>query len=346
MTIHLPQLLTNSRMQAFKTCPRLHHFRYNVGLRPVVTAEALRIGTAFHKGLDTMALTGDVALAVETATIGYCDVPAWAKHDAANLREWQAEAAVVRCLLAAYSWYWDRAVVASNLRPVEYVATELPFSIPLRSPSGKLSRTWKLAGKIDKIVRLADGRLALMEHKTTTDSVAPDSDYWPPLKLDAQISLYFKAAKSLGYDIETVLYDVASKPSLRPRDATPPEKRKYKADGTLYANQRAEDESIDEYAQRVWDDITSHPETYYARMEIPRASADLADFDDDLWALSQLMHTSRKNNWHPRNPSACRKWGRLCEHAGHCATFLKDGNVPSGFEIVQDIHPELEGAIQ
>jgi RecB family exonuclease len=345
MSLPLPQLLTNSRMQAFKTCARLHFFRYEVGLRPIVTAEALRIGTAFHAGLDARAKGKLEAEAIAAATHGYVTYPKWASTPESK-REWDAEAGVVGNMLAAYFWFWERDDIAPNLRPVEVVASELAFSLPLRSPTGRKTRSWRLAGKMDKIVRLADGRLALMEHKTTTDSVAPDSDYWPPLRLDAQISLYFKAAKSLGYDIDTILYDVASKPSLRPYNATPLDKRKYKKDGTLYANQRDTDESIDDYAARVWADITAAPETYFARQEIPRTSSDLADFDDDLWALSQLMHTARKNSWHPRNPSACRKWGRLCEHAGHCATFRKDGVVPSGFEIVEDCNPELEGAIQ
>ena len=348
--ITLPQLgtsvLTNSRMQAFKQCPRLHFFRYEVGLRPVVTAEALRIGTAFHLGLDCRASGDGTDEAAEQAVEGYATVPQWAKFDAAKRREWEAEAVVVRNLLTAYFWFWEREDIAPNLRPVKYVATEQAFSLPLRSPTGKKSRTWTLAGKMDKIVELADGRLALMEHKTTSESIEPDADYWKPLTLDAQISLYFAAAKSLGYNIDTILYDVTSKPSLRPRDATPIEKRKFKKDGTLYANQRAEDESIDAYAERLWADIVAAPETYFARQEIPRTSADLEDFHDDLWSLSQLMHAARKNGWHPRNPSACRKWGRLCEHAGHCATFRKDGAVPTGFEVVNDLHPELEGAIQ
>jgi len=344
MTVSLP-ILTSSRMTAFKTCPRLHFFRYEVGLRPIKTPEALRIGTAFHLGLDARASGKSVDDATAAAIAGYANVPRWA-NTPETVREWQAESAVVYALLNAYFWYWERNEVAASLRPVRVVATEQVFSLPLRKPDGKRSRLWRLAGKMDKIVELADGRLALMEHKTTSDSVAPDSDYWPPLALDAQISLYYGAAKSLGYDIQTILYDVARKPKLEPYSATPADKRKYKADGTLYANQRAEDETLDAYADRLWADITGKPETYFARQEIPRLAADLSDFDDDLWALSQLMHTARKNNWHPRNPSSCRKWGRLCEHAGHCATFRKDGVVPAGWEIVEDKHQELEGAIQ
>ena len=334
-------------MSSFRQCMRLEWFRYGIGLRPIVTPEQLRIGSAFHEGLDIRAKGGEIDAAVDGAMAkgGYTTYPRWA-NDADKQRDWQAEAADIACMLRGYFWFWEREDVAANITVKRVIASEIPFEIPLRNPSGRASRTWRVAGKMDRIVELGDGRIALKESKTTGDSVAPDSDYWPPLRLDAQISLYFKAGKLKGYPIDTILYDVARKPKQKPKSATPTDKRKYKKDGTLYANQRDTDESIDDYAARVWSDITAAPETYFARQEIPRTSSDLADFDDDLWALSQLMHTARKNNWHPRNPSACRKWGRLCEHAGHCATFRKDGVVPSGFEIVEDCNPELEGAIQ
>ena len=45
-------LLTSSRMRAFRDCPRLHRYLYVEGWRPVRDSEALRFGTLFHLGLD------------------------------------------------------------------------------------------------------------------------------------------------------------------------------------------------------------------------------------------------------------------------------------------------------
>src|SRR5690606_32440122 len=134
---------------------------------------------------------------------------------------------------------------------------------------------WRLAGKIDKIVRLPDGRTAIMEHKTTSDSIASDSDYWARLRLDSQISLYVLAARELGYDVQTVLYDVVRKPRHERYRATPPELRKYKKDGTLYANQRERDETPQEFGQRVYQAMYTEFDSYFARQEIPRLESDL-----------------------------------------------------------------------
>ncbi len=51
----------------------------------------------------------------------------------------------------------------------------IPFDIALVNPeTGRPSTNWRLAGVIDRIVRLPDGRLALMEYKTTSRDFAPN----------------------------------------------------------------------------------------------------------------------------------------------------------------------------
>ena len=52
----------------------------------------------------------------------------------------------------------------------------------------------------DRIVRLADGRLALQEYKTTTKDTAPGGAYWARLRLDQQVSRYMLAARAEGLD--------------------------------------------------------------------------------------------------------------------------------------------------
>lgn len=318
---------------------RLEWFRYTVGLRPLVTSQPLRMGDAFHRGLDSLYSGNTQQEAVQVAMSGYGEWPAWARTEEERL-EWSAEGADVSNLLCGYSWFWGQDNIASNLSVAQVIASELSFSLPFEKATGRKKPGWRFAGKIDKIVRLGDGRLAVMEHKTTADSIAPDSDYWEPLNNDAQISLYFEAAKHLGYDVQTVLYDVARKPRMSPLLATPLEKRKYKADGTLYANQRAENETVEAYQKRVWDDIVADPASYYARMEIPRTRADQADFRDDLYGIASLIAAATKNGWHPRNTKQCRNQ-RRCEFMSCCTSFRQTGEVPAGFEIVENRHPEL-----
>ena len=175
---------------------------------------------------------------------------------------------------------YDLALVAAMLQahteryrrePLEPVASELAFDLPLRNPAtGAASTVWRIAGVIDRIVRLGDGRAALMEYKTTSLDFSPGADYWLRMHMDQQLSIYVLAAREMGYEIDTVLYDVTRRPSLRPLMATPEEKRKYKASGALYANQREEDESPKAFAARVAEDMRARPDRYFARIEIAR----------------------------------------------------------------------------
>ena len=213
----MTQLLTHSRMSCFRACPRRHYMAYELGLRPTRDSFPLRVGAAFHVACETHDAGGDVDVALATMDDAY-DLALVAAMFDGHRRRWADE-------------------------PLEAVATEQPFEMPLVNPeTGAPTPVWQLAGKIDRIVRLRDGRLALMERKTTSKDFSPDADYWVQLHMDQQLSIYVIAARALGYDVATVLYDVTRRPALRPLKATPEESRKYTKAGALYANQRDQDE--------------------------------------------------------------------------------------------------------
>jgi hypothetical protein len=46
------RLLTASRLSAYRACARLHHLRYELGIRPAQEADTLRFGSLIHKGLE------------------------------------------------------------------------------------------------------------------------------------------------------------------------------------------------------------------------------------------------------------------------------------------------------
>ena len=57
-------------------------------------------------------------------------------------------------------------------------ASELEFDIPLINPdTGKATQVWRFCGKIDRIVRIVEGRLAIMEYKTTSRDFSPGAEY-------------------------------------------------------------------------------------------------------------------------------------------------------------------------
>ena len=194
----MKELLTASRMGALLACPRKHFWRYELGLRRQVDADALRFGTAWHAAMEARWTGADVEVAFAAAVAG--------KNELDEL-----QLATLSGLLAGYYTRY-----ASD--PIKSVHPEVEFRHPLAG-----SRTFESAGKIDGLAVMHDGRLALVEHKTAGCDIAPDSDYWLRLRGNAQVMQYILAARALGWDVALVIYDVARKPSIRQKQGETPE---------------------------------------------------------------------------------------------------------------------------
>lgn len=314
------QLLTHSRLACFRACPRRHFIRYELGIKPVSDDLPRRIGSAYHAALDLADKGEDVA-----ASIGAMEDP--------------YEVAMVAAMFDGHT----RQYVAPYLEPI---ASEQEFDLPLTNPeTGAATPIWRLAGKVDRIVRLPDGRLALQEYKTTSRDFAPGADYWQRLHLDQQLSIYVIAARALGYDVQTVIYDVTRRPGQRPLKATPEASRKYTAKGALYANQRDADETPEEYAARIVADIEARPEHYFARIEIARLDQDIAECAADLWDQQLAVRECQRSRRWWRNPEACQTAaGMTCDYLPICINRDLADRTPDGFIRDTNLHPELSGA--
>lgn len=195
---------------------------------------------------------------------------------------------------------------------------------------------YMLDGKEDAIVKKT-GRTLVMEHKTSSEDISPGSDYWRHLAIDDQISNYYDGAEALGFVPDGCLYDVLGKPAQKPKKATPIEKRQYtKKDGLLYKNQRAEDETPDEYQARILQDIAEHPDQYYQRGEIVRLEQERLMASRDRLAVVQQI---QRGGYRPRTTGACRRYGYMCVYHDVCAglTTLEDDR----FRKTETKHEEL-----
>jgi hypothetical protein len=116
-------------------------------------------------------------------------------------------------MLRGYDARWG-----DDIALYEVLAVEAEFRAPLTNPMTRAaSRTWRIAGKLDVVVRERRGdRDLIVEHKTSTDDVSAGSEYWRRLRIDGQISQYYEVRSSSGYDVEGCLYDVLKKPGQRP----------------------------------------------------------------------------------------------------------------------------------
>jgi hypothetical protein len=329
-------LLTSSRMRAFRECARLHRLKYVEGWRPLRESEALRFGTLFHRGLEAWWIAVQLGAAGQPTEQGplECALRAVASRAADPY-----EQAKVEELLRGYDAAWSSEAAA-----YEVVGVEVPFEARLLNPdTWRPSGAWRLAGKVDLILRRrSDGRVLVCEHKTTTDTIEdPAAPYWARLQMDHQISAYVIGAEALGREVAEILYDVAERPGLRPLQATPVENRKYRKDGGLYAGQREIDESPEEYRARVRAAIEAAPGRYFQRRVIPRTESQLRDFLGDAWQQAAAMRLSERLGHAPRNPDACHRFG-TCAFWQACSTGLGPADFLTEYKRLADVNPELK----
>lgn len=323
-------LLTVSRLKTFRACARKHELRYVKKFVPTAQRESLSIGTLFHEGVEAWWNMDDLGFALGAV--------AAAAHQMAVDEEITVR---VTEMLRGYVASW------SPIRPQYAVlGVEQEFRTALINPDTMAkSQTWETAGKIDLVLKeRATGHVILVEHKTTADDISDDAaHYFKKLVLDAQLSLYHVGGESLGYSFQKIIYDVAAKPSLKRKRATPIEDRKYTAAGKLYANQRDSDETLTEFAERIRADIAERPDRYYRRVETVRLEDEILESMRDVWHDARIIRESEIAGRAPRNPDACTMYG-TCEYFDVCANGV-DPEKSTMFRRLETAHTELQFAV-
>lgn len=343
------QLLTHSRMSTFKSCRRRAWYSYELNLRPLEDAKALRMGSAFHAGIEKLP---DLAAACDAVRDVYRACP-----EQFDAYWWHIERETILRLVCGYQWRWANA----NL---EVLATEQAFRLALINPAtGAESKIFDLAGKIDGVVKLEDGRPAVKETKTVSDDLGPDSDLWRRLRIDHQISNYIAAARRIGFPVDTVLYDVARKPSIQPTPVPLTDEHGFKVvlDG---AGQRVRTKdgkkwresadtaagyvlqtrpmTVQEWGEKLSADIAERPDFYFVRREVPRLDHDVAEYQEELWMIQQtLREAQRSGKWYR---TVSRDTCPFCPYFEICSSNQDvTKEAPRGFQFVSDPNPELNG---
>lgn len=352
----LDERVTNSQLTTAATCLRKVQIAYLYGVRPDTDAAPLRFGKAWHDALDRRAKGAGTDTNVALIRAAY-DL---SMHGPAERDEALAYERETLCVLfALYEWKWSDADKA-----ITVLASEEAFEVPIVNPeTNRASRTFTYAGKIDRRIRLMDGRVAIMENKTTAGDIAPESSYWKRLRVDTQIARYVLAARHLGHPIDTVLYDVVRKPGMRPGSVALTDadgikvvldangERVRTADGKKWRQTgdtasgyvlQSRPETPEEWAKRLHAAIVENVEYYFQRREIPRTNADLEEARRDLYDQTMVLASCEREDRFPRNSSACVGFGE-CAYLNLCSTGWRpdDGTVPPGYVRVTDAHQEL-----
>lgn len=356
--------LSASSISSFKACPQRFRLAYREGIRQDRDTDSQRCGTNWHAMHETYANrlaegmqpgygveaedapSYALRLVIQQLNERYADVPSWLTAE-----EWNLERQVLLTSFIGYLWYWQND-------PVEFIASEVPFNLPLHLPRTGLPLPMtevQRVGKIDHIVKW-HGAVCSLERKSTSRGIAPDSDYWEKSRKDTQVSMYALAFADMirfmqpgddhpfaklweragQYDrLGNTLYDVWHKPTIKPTMLSQKDTAAFIESGE-YMGQKfdvlhtdigerhnvmvngvqldveqgkkgfAIRETVDMFAARLLQDIYERPDFYFARREIARTEAEIAEFRGELFSIYQAQKAFAKHDCWFSNESQCR----------------------------------------
>lgn len=274
--------LTNSALSTFKTCPRKYEIRYVKEYEVLRDSEPLFMGRLIHEGIEKWSKNKSV----DEGLVQVRDILSNSETD-------EERYTLLKCmaLLNGYFKEYDD-------EHYSIVDVEVPFQAPLLNPdTTAVSKTYKLEGKIDGIVKNEKGRLLLKEIKTTSEDLSVESDYWRRLNMDSQISTYYIGCDALGYNIEACLYDVIRKPTIRLKQS----------------------ETVAEYYDRLTIDIDQRPDFYYARKIATRDKNELVNLLFDVWQTANSIREYSKAKKFPRYTQSCFTVFGQCKYWPVCS---------------------------
>jgi len=317
-------LLTYSALNTFRNCPRKYKNRYIDNLRPRERAEALSFGSVIHAAIELWYRSPDTESRLPDV-LAYIDDAFENRVVDSNLMiQWHLATAMIRGYAVRYA-----------TEEFEVVEVEKEFVGEIRNPdTGRQSQTFRIAGKVDGIVRCHDG-LYLLEHKTAS---TVDASYLDKLWTDTQIALYCYYLRELGYPIVGVIYNVLLKSRLKQGKGETQEEYEVRHAELAAKNKsgkstakRQMPETDDEFQARLTE-WYSRPEAFH-REFIYLSEDRLAMLQDEVWEITQQYLDARRRGKWLLNTSNCFAYQRPCEYLAYCQSGFNPNVADNLYEI-------------
>ena len=208
------------------------------------------------------------------------------------------DASVVSALLCGY---------AVRYRNVEFstISVEQFLQAKVVDPhTNKRVNGWRNAGKIDALLKI-NGQTVLMDHKTTSESIE-DEGYWSHLRIDGQASHYLILLLQNGASIDSILWDVLKKPTIRQKQT----------------------ESLNDFSKRLIEDcINVRPDYYFGRRIVPQLSDIVLAYAEDLPKIAKQMRAAM-DGWSvpPKSTGSCFMYNKRCKFLPLCTGEDQESN--------------------
>lgn len=364
------QIVTNSELDTYRTCPARWGFRYGDRLRPLTQAWPLRIGTAWHAGLRAGLIAGH---AHEGSAGGKALVAACQGIEAALLsmrlrlsivladeridgdlrarleQEAPEDEAVVEWMVSHYF-----KATESDFDHMVLLAAEMSFEA--RLPRSLV----RLAGQLDAVYfDRANGDVVLDDHKSSDVLTAVEKR----VEMDPQIAGYVYALRQQvelgrwagivpsGAQVGRVRYNVMrrkvpSQPKINKNGAVSEAACDTTAEifeAALLQGQARGHAPSDKHLEML-SALKGRGDAFFTRLEYFRTPEQLARWQAELLVdAKRIREACRLPVMRTRSVGACTKPGSMpCEYRPVC---MEPGapEMRSAYRIAEVLHEELEG---
>lgn len=324
-------VLTYSALNTFRTCPRKYHLRYVEHLRRQEVPEALGFGSVIHEALEQWyRLPADSHRLLAVLDLIDAAYPNRGADEGEKAR-WH----LARAMMTSYAERYAQETF-------EVLEVEKAFEGVIRNPdTGRQSQTFRMAGKVDGIVRAGD-EVYLLEHKTASSLTG---DYLDRLWTDTQIALYSFYLRQLGYPVVGVIYNILLKARLKQRQGETQEEYEARRAALASKNKsgrstakRRSPESEEEFQARLLE-WYARPEAFH-RERIYLSEDRLAMLQEEVWEVTQqYLDANRRGKW-LLNTSSCFSYQRPCDYLPYCQSGFSPVVGENLFEV-RPPHEEL-----
>jgi len=324
-------VLTFSALNTFRNCPRKYKLRYLDHLRPQQRPESLAFGSVIHKALELW-----YGLPAEShrllSVLDFLDATFPNRQaDEAEKARWH----LARAMMIGYAQRYAEETL-------EVLEVEKTFEGQIRNPdTGGLSQTFRMAGKVDGIVRTGE-EVYLLEHKTASSLTG---DYLDRLWTDSQIALYAFYLRELGYPVVGVIYNVLLKTRLKQRQGETQAEYEARRAGLAAKNKsgrstaRRQMPESDEAFQARLAEWYARPEAFH-RERIYLSEDRLGMLQEEVWEITQqYLDANRRGKW-LMNTSNCFSYQRPCPYLPYCQSGFSPVVRDNLFEVCPP-HEEL-----
>jgi hypothetical protein len=301
-----PMVSTYSMWSLFRNCRKAVDWRYLQQLVPLQRDRNLHFGSLIHECLQSWHARRDLAEVLDLIDRRCMN----RTQDEDQRRDWHLATAMMKGYAARYP-----------AEEFEVIALEKAFEGPIVNPStGAASRSFKLAGKVDGILRIGGG-FFILEHKTASQV---DADYLEKLWTDFQITIYAHyVEQTMGIPITGILYNVLVKAKLQQSKGETEEEFQTRRAELLAKSKtgkttakRKLPESDEEFQQRLAEKY-AEPEMFHREMlYLSRDRFDI--LRSELWELTQAFLDARRRGVFYQNTAFCFNYQRPCPYFALC----------------------------